>query len=306
MKFKKEYALLGIVILALALYLFFNQKDRIHYDLPQPSQLDPDTITRIEITRGGQTLTLTRQDDQWRLSPGNYPADAAQVERMLKSVAELTVTALVSETQSYARYDLDADRKIEIRAFKGDKLVRQFAIGKAAGTFRHTHVLVGEDKNVYHAAGSFRWEFDKPVDDLRDKTVLTVDRGAVTAITLTAGDRTLVVRKAPPAPAEDNKEGKSTETPAGEDQDETAPEDQWVTAGGEAVETATVDQLLSALSPLKCSAFLDDQAKAALDDPQYRLEIEDPDSKTLEVYPPRTTGPLSRPLFPPTAPMLSN
>lgn len=285
MKFKKEYALLGIVILALTLYLCFNQEDRIHYDLPQPSQLDPDTITRIEITKGGQTLTLTRQDDQWRLTPGDYPADTAQVERMLKSVAELTVTALVSETQSYARYDLDADRKIEVRAFKGDKNVRQFAIGKAAGTFRHTHVLVGEDKNVYHAAGSFRWEFDKPVDDLRDKTVLNFDRAAITTIALEADGKPLVVKKQAAASEEDT-EAKPSEDPPPVEEQTAPPAARWVTAEGETVDPAAVEQFLSALAPLKCNAFLDADQKAGLADPQYRLQLGGTETKTLEVYTP--------------------
>ena len=30
MKLKKEYVLLGIVIVALGLYLFLNQQDRVH------------------------------------------------------------------------------------------------------------------------------------------------------------------------------------------------------------------------------------------------------------------------------------
>ncbi len=164
MKLKKEYALLGIVILALGLYLFLSKRDRVHYTLPETPRLETADITRVEIEKAGGNLTLKRADNQWHLTPGDYPADTAQVERMLKSVAELTVTALVSESQSYARYDLDAERRIEVRAYNKDQLVRQFTVGKAASTFRHTHVLLGADKNVYHAAGSFRWEFDKPID----------------------------------------------------------------------------------------------------------------------------------------------
>lgn len=284
MTLKKEYALLGIAILALGLYLFLNKQDQVHYTLPETPRLETTEVTKIEIGKAGGTVTLTRQDDQWRLVPGDYPADTAQVERMLKSIAELTITALISETQSFARYDLDADRKIEVRAYNGDRLVRQFAVGKAASTFRHTHVLLGDDKNVYHAAGSFRWEFDKPIDDLRDKTVLTIDRNAITAIEILADDKVLAIEKSAPPP----EEAKPDQAAAPDDQTSSPPAANWVTAEGETVDTADVDQLLAALTPLKCKAFLADDQKAALADPRYRLQLKGPDTQTLEIFAPLT------------------
>ncbi len=285
MKLKKEYALLGIVILALGIYLFLNKRDRVHYTLPATPRIETADISRVEIQKAGGNLTLKRANDGWRLNPGDYPADTAQVERMLKSVAELTVTALVSETQSYARYDLDTERRIEIRAYSQDRLVRQFTVGKAASTFRHTHVLLGEDKNVYHAAGSFRWEFDKAVDELRDKTVLTFDRDAVSAIDLTAEGQQVVVTKKIPAAAE---KSPPSSAPAEGQTEAASGAPRWVTAAGENVDAATVDQLLTALNPLKCSAFLDDAKPATEADLQYRLQLEGAQAKTLEIFSPDT------------------
>jgi hypothetical protein len=47
-----------------------------------------------------------------------------------------------------------------------------------------------------------------------------------------------------------------------------------------------VDQLLSALSPLKCSAFLDSADKSTLTDPKYRVRLEGRATQTLEIYSP--------------------
>ena len=286
MKLKKEYLLLGIVILALGLYLFFNQRDRVHYTLPETPRLETADMTRIEIEKPGGHLSLKQVDGTWRVTPGDYPADSGQVAPILSAIAELTLTALVSETQSFARYDLDADRRIDVRAYSGDTLVRRFAVGKAAGTFRHTHVLVGEDPNVYHAAGSFRWTFDKSVDDLRDKTVLALDRSAITAIGLTTEGQQIVVEKHSPAaePAATGKDTPASPPPATGPADATE-EPRWETAAGEPVDAATVDQLLS-LDPLKCSAFLDDD-KAAVDAVAlYRLELRGTETKILEIFSP--------------------
>ncbi len=287
MKLKNEYVLLGIVIVALGLYLFLNQQDRVHYTLPETPRLEMEDITRIEIEKAGGKLTLKRTDGKWRLEPAGHPADGGEVERILRSIAELEVTALVSETQSFARYDLDADRRIDVRAFNKDKLVRRFAVGKAAGTFRHTHILVGEDKNVYHAAGSFRWAFDKTAEDLRDKTVLAFDRHTITAIELTAEGQALVVEKQSPAtePADAEKDPPASPPPA-EGQSEAPEEPRWLTATGEPVDAATVDQLLSALSPLKCSAYLDEDQPPIEADLRYRLALKGGETKTLDIFGP--------------------
>ncbi len=251
MKLKKEYALLGIVILALGIYLFLNDQDRVHYTLPETPRIETADITRVEIRKAGGNLTLKRADDGWRLTPGDYPADSAQVERMLQSVAELTVTALVSESQSYARYDLDPERRIDVRAYNKDRLVRQFTVGKAASTFRHTHVLLGEDKNVYHAAGSFRWEFDKAVDELRDKTVLAFERSAVTAIDLTAEGQQVVVTKKAATAAE---ESLPSSPPAEGQTEEKSGETRWSTAAASTSSPAPVTQRVSPDFSSVCSS----------------------------------------------------
>ena len=287
MKFKKEYALLGVIILILVIYLFRNQQDQVHYALPETARLNTADVNRVTVTKAGETITLKRQDDQWRLMPGDYPADTAQAERMLKSMAELEITALVSEAQSYARYELDADRRIDVKIFTDSQLIRQVAIGKAASTFRHTHVLVDDDKKVYHAGGSFRWEFDKSIDDLRDKTVLSFDRSTITEIAITADVQEKLILKAPGSDS-----GSASDTrPTEENQAEAPPETVWVTSAGQTVEITTVDELLEALNPLKCKSFIDEKLKPSLGDSQYLIQLTGESTHRLEIFPPRPETP---------------
>ena len=280
MKFKKEYALLSIVILALVLYLFFNQQDQIHYVLPETPHLDKADIDQITVTQTGKTITLKRHDGQWRLIPGDYPADAAQVERMLTSVAELEVTALVSEAQSYARYELDADRRIDVKVYQDDQLARRVAIGKAASTFRHTHVLVGDDKNVYHAGGSFRWEFDKSIDDLRDKTVLSLDPATINTISIQNDAQEQRIHKKTVT----DSGSAAGATPVEGNQDTPAPDVEWTTAEGQPVATTVVDELLEALDPLKCKSFVTDDQKPSLTNPLYRILLQGESTHRLEIF----------------------
>ena len=287
MKFKKEYALLGVVILVLLIYLFRNQQDQVHYALPETPRLNTADINQLTVSKTGETITLKRQDGQWRLMPGDYPADTAQVERMLKSVAELEITALVSETQSYARYELDGDRRIDVKLFTDSQLIRQVAIGKAASTFRHTHVLVGDDHKVYHAGGSFRWEFDKSIDDLRDKTVFSFARDAITSISIKADTQEQIIRKETGS----GRDAVPDATPTDKNQAAPPPEAAWVTSAGQTVDNATVDELLEALSPLKCKAFIGENDKDSLGDSQYRIQLTGDATHHLEIFSPRPETP---------------
>ena len=203
MKVKKEYAILSVVIVALGLYLFFRNTDRTTHTLPELPEVKIQDLTKIEIGKGDQTVVLTRREDDWFISPGDYPADVNLVNRMGNALADLKVTALVSETRNYARYELDERQQIRVTAYQGDKAIRTLHIGKAAGTMRHTHITLSGDPNVYHAQGNFRQEFDQSAESLRDKTILAFNNDEITEFSIATGDRTLRIKKTDaPQPAE--------------------------------------------------------------------------------------------------------
>jgi hypothetical protein len=280
MKVKIEYAMLLIVIVALGLYLFFRDTDRATYTLPDLPAVKTGDLTKIEIQKGDQIVVLTRGDDGWQVSPGDYPADVSRITPMLDALAELQVTALVSESRNYARYELDETRQIRVSAFNGDNAVRNVLIGKAADTWRHTHIRLSDDPNVYHARGNFRQDFDQSVESLRDKTVLAFKKDDVTEFAIETGDRRIVLRKSnSPQP----EKGDAAPTEAGSEKAD-APE--WTTADGQTVAKETVDRLLTDLSGLKCRAYLTDRAKADFTDPAYRISIGSSETALLEVFAP--------------------
>jgi len=282
MKVKKEYAILLIVIAALGLYLVFRSTDRTTYSLPDIPDLTATDLTKIEITQGDHTVTLTRQDDGWQVSPGDYPADPHLVERMLDDLATLTVTALVSQTQNYARYNLDDSHQIRVTAYQDGKVVRAFSIGKAAETLRHTHVLLSGDPNVYHARGNFRNDFDQTVESLRDKSVLAFKSDAVTEFTIETDGQSYTLKKvsAPQAPEDGEAPSKTGPT------DGAAPETTWQRVDGTIVNKQAVEGLLGDLSGLKCRTYLTGQSKADFSNPTYRIRIQSGETSTLEIFPP--------------------
>lgn len=280
MKVKKEYAILSVVIIALGLYLFFRNTDRTTYTLPELPAVKTQGLTKVEIGKGDQSVVLTRRDDDWFVSPGDYPADDNLVNSMLDILADLKVTALVSETRNYSRYELDQHQQIRVTAYQGDKTVRTLHIGKAAGTMRHTHITLSEDPNVYHAQGNFRQDFDQSVASLRDKSILAFKHDEITELFIDTGDRNVALKKIDtPQPPEDK-------AAASEADPEKASDTAWVTADGQTVANAAVEQLLSSLSRLKCRAYLTDQAKTDFANPAYLIRIKGVEESMLEIFDP--------------------
>ena len=207
MRAKKEYLILIVIIIAAGLYLVFHKKDQTQYTLPELSKIDIDSVTRLEIKTPEETIALHKNDKRWFVAPHNYPADGAKVKGMLFEIEEIVLTDLVSESQAYVRYELDDNKKIMVKAWAADQLVRDFYLGKEAATFQHTFIRLPENPNVYHARGDFRRKFEETAADLRDREVLAFDPDTLQTIRLTNGRETLQLNRVqPPAPDESKSE----------------------------------------------------------------------------------------------------
>ncbi len=253
MKVKKEYLILLLVIVALGLYLSLMSQDSTRFAPPYLSSVDSPKVNRMIISKGERSIELTKRDEQWFIIPKEYPADIIKAKNMLKAATDLAVTALVSESGNYERYDLTDEKKIHVQIFIDDKVQRRFDIGRAAPTYQHTFVRLDGDPKVYHARGSLDNKFDQTIDDLRDKGVLSFDKESITGIGIKKGELALSLNK-----------NEQTETGKQDDKKEaTAPTSNvWQDANGQQADQATIDQLLNTVSGLKCDAFMEDGAKA--------------------------------------------
>lgn len=289
MKSKKELTILIGVIAALAAYLFFHETDRTHYELPVLPPISDADITAVKITKGNQPVELVFKNDEWRITPENYPADAAKIKSMMDAIKNLTVTALVSETESYARYDLDDENRVQVAAMAGDKILRAFEVGKAAPSNRHTFIRLPDDRRVYHARENFRARFDVTKEDLRDKTVLKIDRNQINQVEITDKDGNSVfamkqsplkVEVAAETPAEDEKEPPENQKP----KDAAAPELVWQDADGNPIKDADVTTLFNNISDLKCQSYITDKTKSDFKNPVYTLTLTGAATHTLSIF----------------------
>ena len=280
MKAKKEYIVLIVVILALGLYVFFRTPDRSQYQLPRLPEVDAAAITKVEIDKPDTSIVIEKEGDEWHLVPKGYLADTNRVKTMLETIQGLTVTALVSESKSYGRYDLGDDKKITVKAWIGDKLGREFDLGKAAASFRHTFVKWPGDGRVYHARGNFRATFDQNVDSLRDKLVLSFDQAGIEEIRIIQGQQELVlVRTQLPVEATNGPDGAESKSP-----EQRAPEFVWQTADGRQGDKTNLSRLMTTLSSLRCEKYIDDKSKADFTNPIYAVRLKGAQEFSLSLF----------------------
>ena len=277
MKIRKEYFILAAIILALSLYLFLRESDRALYELPKLPAVPQDNISKIEITKQDGVITLNRRNDSWNIGPQEYPADNARVKDMLRIIENLTLTAMVSESKDYTRYQLDDEHKITVRASIGEKLSRDFDIGKVAPSYRHTFVKLKENELVYHARQNFRHTFDVNVDDIRDKQVLAFDKTEIQEIRLLKNGRSLLCARSTTSVNADKETVAKTRPSQGQMLI-------WESAEGQRCDEKKLNRLLDTLSNLRCERYIDNKKKEDLTDPIYSIELKGTQEYKLSIF----------------------
>lgn len=238
------------VMVALILYLTLHRSNRTHYTLPEIFSIPGKQISKIAFEKADGTVVLNKKDNTWYIGPKAYPADSDKIQDILNVIENLKVTALVSESKNYVRYDLNPDKKIHVKAWQGESLVREFDIGKPAATFQHTFVKLAENPNVYHARGDFRQKFDPTVEDLRDKTVLSFVQKDLREIKIIKDKKTVALHLKQVVEADgENKD------PAAKTGKSSEPKPSWMDANGKKVDAVKVGRLLGFLNHMECEAY---------------------------------------------------
>lgn len=289
MKLKRQHVILLGIIAVLLIYLVLGTgRNRVSYRVPRLPQLDQENITKIEISQAEGTLVLSGQGENWKILPQDYTADPVKVEDMLETIAGLTLTELAAEKENYARYELDEDSRIRVKAFIGEELAREFDIGKVPSTYRHTFVRLADDPKVYYARESFRSRFDQEVKDLRHKVVMTFDKNEISEIQIAQAGETIALSKQmvavepDPDTVAEPEEGEDAEPQA---KPEPTQQEAWVTAEGTSADKSILDTVLSEMSDLRCDEFMEDEGLSEEEQaPVFTITVKGAKDFTLRIF----------------------
>ena len=262
---KTEYIVLGVVIVGLALVIALRSGNRLRYTLPTLPVVKTDDITRLAIASQGGTVELEKREGLWRILPEGYPADSSLVQPMLGALSRIELSALVSEGESYARYQLDEAGRLRVTAWAGSTVARVVDVGKQDTGGRASFVKLENDKRVYSSLQDLRGLFGKDKAALRDMTVLSFTQGDIVEITLKRGSESLKLAK-----ASVQSEGKTATS--------------WKSEEGVEWDQARVDRLLTTLSRLRCDAWSDARTDVGPELLSVFLKAQDGTGYTLSVH----------------------
>lgn len=283
MKSAKEYIILIVVIIGLAGYLFFHKTDHTRYTLPTPDKTTAADISKIIINKKGGNIEIRKKNDTWMIMPENYAADKTKVKSMTDSLASLAITVMVSEGENDLPYELDPDHAIHVTAYAGDKKIRDIDLGKVAPTYKHTFVRMDGNKKIYHANGNLKNTFDKTIDDLRDKDVLTFETEDIGKIEIHKGDETVKLALATP-PVDVNAEANTSDKKEVEKASPAAEQPSWTDESGKTVEKKKADDFVKKLSDLKCRSFAIGKTKKDFTNPVFEVSLSGTKDYTLSIY----------------------
>jgi len=150
--------------------------------------LPADQIQSIRLAKAGaDPVTLTKSGDAWQID-GAKPlaADPDAVSGLTGAVSPLTSDRLIDEhPQDLKTFGLDAP-SAEVDISTKDGKTQKLLFGADTPSGSGVYVKLDTDSKVYTVASSTKSSFDKSINDLRDKRLLSLHQDKITSVTLTA------------------------------------------------------------------------------------------------------------------------
>lgn len=193
-----------VILIGLGAYIYFVENKRSPSSEATTAKeklfanVDSGKIEEVKIrAANGEVTTLKKTGDTWQVvEPVVVGADPSEIAALTSNIASLEIQRVVEENASDLKpYGL-AEPRVDV-AFRhaGDKDYRRLYIGEKTATGGDLYAKLATDKKVFLVSGFLDGTFNRTTFDLRDKTVLKVDRDKVDAVEIQTPDHNLRVAK---------------------------------------------------------------------------------------------------------------
>lgn len=174
-KQKKQFAvLLAVLVVMILVYLgirFYNQKAEEKETAEEEAEtvtvtdFDTDDVTAFSYQLNGETLSFTKDGDNWFYDGDvTLDLDESVVTTMLSAASNLTTTDVLDEYDSLADYGLDApENTITITTSDG---VITLMVGSSNEITGDYYMMTGDSDTVYLISSSLSSSFGKTVEEL--------------------------------------------------------------------------------------------------------------------------------------------
>lgn len=195
-----------LVLLAVAVglgaYIYFVERHRDPASAPEPNEdlftFDADDVTELEVRAEDGATTALRQDGGvWSIvAPVESAADDVAATSLAATLSSLEINRVLEEGPvDLEPFGLDAPAlEIGVTAEGGDGR-RQLLLGDETPTGADRYAKLAGSDRIFLIPGHHRTTLNKTTFDLRDKTILDFDRGALDRLEVVSGERTIEIAK---------------------------------------------------------------------------------------------------------------
>jgi hypothetical protein len=197
----RSFVGLLVILVALGAYLYFveSTRDPAAADAKPKvfASLEADAIGEITVRSGaGERTTLKKEDAGWQVvAPMTAPADSAAVSGITSNLSTLEEQRLIEENASnLGEFGLDKP-KVEV-TFKAGGQERTLQIGNKTPPGTDVYAKLGDQNRVFLLSSYLESTFNKSTFDLRDRTVLKLERDKIDSLAVVTPKRTVRFAKA--------------------------------------------------------------------------------------------------------------
>jgi len=196
----RSFLLLIVVAGGLGAYLYFVEAKRDPSDADKKEKVftvESDKIDEITVkSESGERTVLKKVGTEWQIvEPVAAQPDGAAVSGLTSNLSTLELQRVIEENpQDLAEYGL-AQPRLEV-TFKTGGQEHRLQIGRKTPAATDLYARLGDQKRVFLIPGYVDATFNKTTFDLRDKTVLKVDRDKIDTLSITSPKRVLKFTKA--------------------------------------------------------------------------------------------------------------
>jgi len=265
---KKKYIVWYIILVVLAFIVLlaegiFSAKKPPDSAGPLFPGFDKQAATKLVVQSPTETIAVEKRDGQWLLpDQGDYPVDQDQLDQVWETISTMKKGKITSKKgKDLESYELHKDKAVHVTVFKDKTPLARLAIGKSGPDYLSTFIQAGDEKMVRLIPGSIKYVFSKQAESWKDKQVIDVAPKDVMGLEISTPDYTMAFNM--------NEQGQFTSPGIGQEKQ---------------VNQKTVQDILTAIHPLKANEFPEEGQETNLDAPSYTLLIKTNQGVSKQVF----------------------
>jgi hypothetical protein len=194
-----RFLILLIIAIPLGWYAYYDSKKGPVDDTPKKDKVfsvESNKIDEIEVkSESGDHTTLRKKGTDWEIvQPLAAASDQSAVAGITSNLSSVEIQRVIDENATDLKeFGLDSPR-VEI-AFKANGQQHKLQLGQKTPAGSDVYAKLPDSKRVFLVPSFLDSTFNRSTFDLRDKSVLKIDREKVDSLEMSSKDRTMRFEK---------------------------------------------------------------------------------------------------------------